>query len=112
MSETTEPHIPTPEELNLAATIDADALAYWLALPETASIVLHASRADLDRLFLGLRMLAFAQGDALAAFQNFTHGETDAAQRFFASAAARHGAALANISAFTTGIMAKAQVDG
>lgn len=106
------PEIPTPEQINQAAVIDPDALKHWFGLIHPESVVLNASRDDMDRLFLGLRLLAFSQGDHLAAFQQFTHGNLDEAQRYFASAAARHLQALTNITMFTSGLMAKAQSDG
>jgi hypothetical protein len=106
------PEIPTPEQINAAAVIDPEALKRWFSLPENGLVLLNASRADMDRLFLGLRLLTFAQGDHLAAFQQFSQGNIEEAQRSFASAAARNVQALANLTLFTAGVMEKAQPNG
>jgi hypothetical protein len=104
------PKIPTGEELNAAATIDPAALRRWFSIPEGTAVQLLASRGDLDKLFLGLRMLAFAQGDHLVAFQLLSNGKTDEATHHFNSAADRHYQALRALTELTSALMAKAQV--
>lgn len=102
------PKLPSLEE---AAHIDPDALQRWLALPPEAGIVLNASRSDLDRLLLGLRLGLFAQGDSIRALQLFSHGNLDDANAHFNRATERHVQALANITAFTSAMMQKATLE-
>ena len=99
---------PTLEE---AARIDPAALEHWFKIPADAGIILHASRVDLDALFIGLRDLTFAQGNGLAALQLWVNGDAESAQTQFAQALQKHVDALKNITRFTSGVMAKAQVD-
>lgn len=99
---------PTLEQ---AGQLDQAALERWFAFDPQTPMALHASRVELDALFLGLRNLLFAQGAGLAAFQAFTHGQTDQASHQFAEAIQKHALALANISQFTSAMMAKAQPD-
>jgi hypothetical protein len=105
-----DPRPPSAEELDAAATINVEALKRWFSIPEGASVALYASRADLDRLFLGLRMLAFSTGDHLAAFQLFSHGDIEAATKHFNSAAARNYQAIQAITELTSALMTKVQV--
>lgn len=99
-----------PLSLEEAARVDQDALQHWFSIPAEAPVVLNASRADMDALFLGLRHALFMQGATLAAFQLYTHGELDKANEQFNKAAAQHIDALAQITRFTSAIMAKAEV--
>jgi hypothetical protein len=106
------PAIPTAEQLAAAALIDQAALQHWGTIAESQMVVLYASRADLDHLLLGLRLLAFCQGDTLEALNLLSAGDTPAAAVSFQRATNNNVQALAHITQFTSAIMARAQVDG
>ena len=113
-TETADPHapkIPTPEELDLAAKIDSQALLRWTDLPEGADVVLRVSRQQMDALFLGLRNLTFAQGDGFTALQAMSAGDVELANKHFARALERHHHALAQITFWTSAVMARAEPD-
>lgn len=106
------PPIPTAEQLNAAAQIDPAALEHWGTIAANQMVVLNATREDMDRLLLGLRLLTFCVGDTLEALNNMRHGDPDATSVSFARATNRNLQALAHLTQFTSAIMAKAQIDG
>ena len=106
------PPIPTPEQLDAAALIDPAALQHWGEIDPSKMVVLNATRDDMDRLLLGLRLLIFCQGDTLSALDLLSAGKAEEATTAFRRATNRNLQALAHISQFTSAVMGKAEVDG
>lgn len=94
-----------------AAEMDNAAVQRWFEIPENQEVVLHATRGELDHLFLGLRNMAFSQGHTLTAMQHLAEGKRDLADAEFLKAVGEHIDALAYVTRFTSFIMAKATLD-
>lgn len=97
--------------LATAAEIDQEALKRWFTLPDDGEVVLHASRPDMDLLFLGLRQLAFSQGASLAALFQMRSAPHEDVSNLLSQARDQHVNALENLTRFTSAIMTKARID-
>lgn len=102
---------PTNAPLNPdeAARVDQPSLERWFAIPGDKLVSIIATREEFDQLFIGLRQMLFAQGNTLAALQQFAKGDVEQTNASFNLSAQQHLEALANITRFTSVIMAKAE---
>lgn len=97
---------PNPDE---AAQIDQPSLERWFTIPDDKLVAIIATRSEFDQLFIGLRQMMFAQGNTLAALQQFAKGDVERTDSTFNLAAQQHLQALASITRFTSAVMAKAE---
>ncbi|BAV45831.1 Putative transcriptional accessory protein [Mesorhizobium loti] len=66
--------------------ITQEAQERWASLPGDRHLQIALKREDLDHLFLSIRECIIGQGDLANTVQALSHGNTEAAQKFFDAA--------------------------